>query len=314
MKKTLAAAGRTAQRQRLPSAGMVDLDAGIYLPDGTALAEDDNADAHPALTLCTGVAALTVYYTLHAYRGAGAFVVSSFLRPSRADDVPAGPAADDRPRLAHALRSSLTKRGFEDEQPPLTLDIPAREELRVAVSLEAGRCYTFAAQAVAACRYPPVGIRSSGPVRAIQYGGADYVASRLKHAGHTCAVMHSDRSQQERVDALKGFKAGKYEVLVATDVAARGLDIVELPAVINYDVPYAPEDYVHRIGRTGRAGASGLAMTLATGAEDRAVAAIERLIRDPALRARLGAAGEARVRTEFSMAAGIADLARRFQH
>jgi hypothetical protein len=126
---------------------MVDLDAGIYLPDGTALAEDDNADAHPALTLCTGAASLTVYYTLHAYRGAGAFVVSSFVRSSRAEDVLAAPAADDTPRLAQELRSSLSKRGFEDEQPPLTLDIPAREQLRVAVALEAGRCYTFAAQA-----------------------------------------------------------------------------------------------------------------------------------------------------------------------
>jgi ATP-dependent RNA helicase RhlE len=70
--------------------------------------------------------------------------------------------------------------------------------------------------------------------------GADYVANRLKHAGHTCAVMHSDRSQQERVDALKGFKSGKHEVLVATDIAARGLDIADVSHVINFDVPENP--------------------------------------------------------------------------
>ncbi|HLP26510.1 MAG TPA: DEAD/DEAH box helicase, partial [Acidobacteriota bacterium] len=78
--------------------------------------------------------------------------------------------------------------------------------------------------------------------------GADYVANRLKHAGHTCAVMHADRSQQERMDALKGFKSGKYEVLVATDLVARGLDIADVSHVINFDVPENPEDYVHRIG------------------------------------------------------------------
>ncbi len=84
--------------------------------------------------------------------------------------------------------------------------------------------------------------------------------------------------------ALEAFKAGSIRVLVATDVAARGLDISELPGVINYDVPFAPEDYIHRIGRTGRAGASGCAITIASGADDKAVAAIERLIKCPSCR------------------------------
>jgi len=66
-------------------------------------------------------------------------------------------------------------------------------------------------------------------------------------------VLHADRNQRERVEALEGFKSGKYEVLVATDIAARGLDIQDISHVINYDVPENPEDYVHRIGRTGRA-------------------------------------------------------------
>ena len=108
--------------------------------------------------------------------------------------------------------------------------------------------------------------------------GADYVASRLKQAGHTCAVMHSDRSQQERVDALKGFKSGKHEVLVATDIAARGLDIADVSHVINFDVPENPEDYVHRIGRTGRAQKSGDAFTLVTEETWRDARSIERFI------------------------------------
>ncbi len=108
--------------------------------------------------------------------------------------------------------------------------------------------------------------------------GADYVASRLKQAGHTCAVMHSDRSQQERVDALKGFKSGKHEVLVATDIAARGLDIADVSHVINFDVPENPEDYVHRIGRTGRAQKTGDAFTLVTEETWRDARSIERFI------------------------------------
>jgi superfamily II DNA/RNA helicase len=109
--------------------------------------------------------------------------------------------------------------------------------------------------------------------------GCRRLARELVKQGINADAIHGDKSQDERTKALEGFKQGTIDVLVATDVAARGLDIVELPAVINYDVPYAPEDYVHRIGRTGRAGASGLAMTIATGSEDRAVAGIERLIK-----------------------------------
>ena len=108
--------------------------------------------------------------------------------------------------------------------------------------------------------------------------GADYVASRLKQAGHSCAVMHADRSQQERTDALQGFKSGKFEVLVATDVAARGLDIAGVSHVINFDVPENPEDYVHRIGRTGRAQNTGDAFTLVTEETWRDARSIERFI------------------------------------
>jgi ATP-dependent RNA helicase RhlE len=107
---------------------------------------------------------------------------------------------------------------------------------------------------------------------------ADRVAARLEELKHPVAAMHADRSQKERVEALEGFKSGKFEVLVATDVAARGLDIASVSHVINYDVPSHPEDYVHRIGRTGRAQQEGDAFTLFTADELDQVRAIERYI------------------------------------
>ena len=108
--------------------------------------------------------------------------------------------------------------------------------------------------------------------------GADRIAHRLEAEKHTVGVIHSDRSQRERVEALQGFKDGKFEVLVATDIAARGLDIAGVSHVINYDVPENPEDYVHRIGRTGRAQTSGDAFTLVTEEDVRDARSIERFI------------------------------------
>ncbi|MBI3192032.1 MAG: ATP-dependent helicase, partial [Pedosphaera parvula] len=89
---------------------------------------------------------------------------------------------------------------------------------------------------------------------------------------------HSNRTQREREQALHGFRDGKYEVLVATDIAARGLDILNVSHVINFDVPQHPEDYVHRIGRTGRAAATGDAFTLMVAEDSKHVEAIERFI------------------------------------
>jgi len=94
--------------------------------------------------------------------------------------------------------------------------------------------------------------------------GADKIARKLKAANHSVAVLHANRSQNQRIEALAGFKSGKYEVMVATDIAARGIDVAGVSHVINYDVPENPEDYVHRIGRTGRAQAVGDAFTLVT--------------------------------------------------
>jgi ATP-dependent RNA helicase RhlE len=108
--------------------------------------------------------------------------------------------------------------------------------------------------------------------------GADRIAHLLKEAKHSVAVLHSNRTQRERVEALEGFKSGKYEVMVATDIASRGIDIAGISHVINYDVPQHPEDYVHRIGRTGRAQAVGDAFTIMTGEDVEEVAKIERFI------------------------------------
>ena len=111
--------------------------------------------------------------------------------------------------------------------------------------------------------------------------GADQVTARLLGEGHKVAAMHSDRSQSEREEALAGFREGRYEVLVATDIAARGLDIAGVTHVINFDVPQHPEDYVHRIGRTGRAKTEGDALTLFTAEDVQHVQAIERFIGRP---------------------------------
>jgi len=108
--------------------------------------------------------------------------------------------------------------------------------------------------------------------------GADKIARKLKAANHSVAVLHANRSQNQRLEALAGFKSGKYEVMVATDIAARGIDVAGVTHVINYDVPENPEDYVHRIGRTGRAQAVGDAFTLVTPEDTQSVRDIQRFI------------------------------------
>jgi ATP-dependent RNA helicase RhlE len=107
---------------------------------------------------------------------------------------------------------------------------------------------------------------------------ADEISSRLLRLKHSVAVLHSDRNQSERIAALDGFKSGKFEVLVATDIAARGLDIAGVTHVINYDIPLHPDDYVHRIGRTGRAQQTGDAFTLVIAEELKPMQDIERAL------------------------------------
>jgi ATP-dependent RNA helicase RhlE len=106
--------------------------------------------------------------------------------------------------------------------------------------------------------------------------GADHVADKLQRAGIAAAALHSDLSQGARTRALRGLEHGELKVLVATDVAARGLHVRELPAVVNYDLPRSPTDYLHRIGRTGRAGSPGEAVSFVTADGDAHFALIER--------------------------------------
>ena len=109
--------------------------------------------------------------------------------------------------------------------------------------------------------------------------GAARLARSFERDGLKTQALHGDKSQDERLKALAAFKAGEVDLLVATDVAARGLDIADLPAVFNFDVPFHAEDYVHRIGRTGRAGASGLAVTLVARDDMRLLGEIEKLLK-----------------------------------
>ena len=108
--------------------------------------------------------------------------------------------------------------------------------------------------------------------------GANRLAQQLERDGIEADAIHGNKSQPARTRALKRFKDNELQVLVATDIASRGLDIEELPHVVNYDLPHVPEDYVHRIGRTGRAGLSGEAVSLVSGEDRPLLAAVERLI------------------------------------
>ncbi len=109
--------------------------------------------------------------------------------------------------------------------------------------------------------------------------GAKKICSMVKHMGYTAAEIHSNRSLAQRREALFGFQTGRYRVLVATDIASRGIDVKGIEVVLNYDVPEFAEDYVHRIGRTGRAGGTGRAITFVTPDQAHKIRHIEQLIR-----------------------------------
>ena len=109
--------------------------------------------------------------------------------------------------------------------------------------------------------------------------GCARLARSLEREGMKTTALHGDKSQDERLKALEAFKKGEVDLLVATDVAARGLDIKDVPAVFNFDVPFNAEDYIHRIGRTGRAGASGLAVTFVSNSDGRLMADLEKLLK-----------------------------------
>jgi ATP-dependent RNA helicase RhlE len=105
------------------------------------------------------------------------------------------------------------------------------------------------------------------------------LARQLEKDGLKTTAIHGDKSQVARLEALDDFKGAKVQVMVATDVAARGLDIDDLPLVINYELPYVPEDYIHRIGRTGRAGATGQAISFCAPEEEKLLGEIERMLK-----------------------------------
>ena len=109
--------------------------------------------------------------------------------------------------------------------------------------------------------------------------GTERLANHLLRDGFLAAMIHGDRSQSQRTGALNGFEEGRFKVLVATDVASRGLDIQDVAHVINYDLPTLPEDFIHRVGRTGRAGATGRASTLVSPAEILELRNIERVLK-----------------------------------
>ena len=127
--------------------------------------------------------------------------------------------------------------------------------------------------------------------------GTGRLARQLERDGVRAESIHGDKSQLDRMKALDAFKAGELEVLVATDVAARGLDVAGIPVVINYDLPHNAEDYVHRIGRTGRAGLAGEAISLFSPSEERYLLDIEKLTRKPIERGTLQVPGELIART-----------------
>ena len=122
------------------------------------------------------------------------------------------------------------------------------------------------------------GVVSSALVFVRTKHGADRLTNQLARHNINVAVIHGDKAQSQRIAALEGFKAGRVKILVATEVAARGIDINSLPYVINYDLPRNAEDYVHRIGRTGRAGIAGKAISLVAGAELPQLREIEKLL------------------------------------
>lgn len=109
--------------------------------------------------------------------------------------------------------------------------------------------------------------------------GAKIAARAVKKSGFSAAEIHSDKPQSERKDALAGFKSGKYRILVATDIAARGIDVTGIELVINYDMPDEPGNYIHRIGRTGRAGLTGHSISLATPSQAAGIKSIEKMIK-----------------------------------
>jgi ATP-dependent RNA helicase RhlE len=186
------------------------------------------------------------------------------------------------PRRQNLLFSATMSRGVLEA---------IRDTLHDPVRIQIGEVY-MPVDEVAQTVYPVVAdqkidllvhfLRHHKPERTLIFTRTKHRADRLERHltrhGIKGTIMHSNRTQQQREKALEGFKSGRYSVLIATDIVARGIDVEGISHVINYDIPMKPEDYVHRIGRTARAGASGEALSLLTADEVHELKAIERLI------------------------------------
>ncbi len=140
--------------------------------------------------------------------------------------------------------------------------------------------------------------------------GADRLAKRLARDGVKTTTIHGDRSQSQRNRALSGFQQGEFRVLVATDVAARGIHVEGIAHVVNYDVPRVPEDFIHRVGRTGRAGARGTASTFCTGAERSEIHKIERMLKLKLTRRPVSATVQREVKTKETAPVIVMPVAR----
>jgi ATP-dependent RNA helicase RhlE len=141
--------------------------------------------------------------------------------------------------------------------------------------------------------------------------GADRLAKKLARDGERATTIHGDRSQSQRNRALSGFQQGEYRVLVATDVAARGIHVEGIAHVVNYDVPRVPEDFIHRVGRTGRAGARGTASTFCTGAERSDIHKIERTLKIKLTRRQVSATVQREVKTKETAPVIVMPVAKR---
>ena len=198
--------------------------------------------------------------------------------------------APDLKRILRLLPKDRQTMMFSATMPPALNDV-AREALTDPVRLDLGTSTRTVAGITQAVYPVPRGLKTDlldeilrrtdtdgVIVFARTKRGADRLARQLEKRGHAVAALHGDRTQSQRERALRDLKRGRIAVLVATDIASRGIDVEDLTHVINYDVPMAPEDYVHRIGRTARADATGDAFTLMSPEEERDLKAIERFI------------------------------------